>query len=61
MPDTKYANLYEEVEFPMPETFYDDYSTRCDAARTQEMRIDDDMTMTRTSGSWADGTLRSTG
>ena len=45
MPDTKYANLYEDVEFPMPETFYDDYSTRCDAARTQEMRIDDDMTM----------------
>ncbi len=45
MPDTKYLNLYEDVEFPYPETFYDDYATRCDAARTQEMRIDKDMTM----------------
>ena len=45
MPDTKYADLYEDVEFPMPETFYDDYVTRSDAARTQEMRIDRDMTL----------------
>ena len=45
MPDTKYADLYEDVEFPMPETFYDDYATRSDAARTQEMRVDRDMTL----------------
>ena len=45
MPDTKHARLYEDVEFPLPATFYDDYATRCDAARTQEMRIDRDMTM----------------
>ena len=32
---------YEDVEFPLPETFDDDYATRCDAARTQEMRIAD--------------------
>ena len=45
MPDTKYAALYEDVEFPLPETFNDDYATRCDAARTQEMRVDRDMTL----------------
>ncbi len=45
MPDTKYLTLYEDVDFPLPETFYDDYATRCDAARTQEMRIDNDMTL----------------
>lgn len=44
-PDLKYLNLYEDIEFPLPETFYDDYATRCSAARTQEMRIDDDMTL----------------
>ncbi len=45
MPETKYLDLYEDVEFPLPETFYDDYNTRCEAAHTQEMRIDDDMTL----------------
>lgn len=45
MPDLKYLNLYEDVEFPYPDTFNDDYSTRCEPARSQAMRIDDDMTM----------------
>lgn len=45
MPEPKYLDLYEDVEFPFPETFYDDYSTRCEAAHNQEMRIDDDMTL----------------
>ncbi len=45
MPEPKYLDLYENVDFPLPETFYDDYATRCDAARTQEMRIEDDMTL----------------
>ena len=44
MPDLKYTNLYEDVNFPMPETFYDDYSTRCEAARTQKMSVIKDMT-----------------
>ena len=43
MPESKYLDLYEDIEFPYPETFYDDYNTRCEAARTQEMRIDNDM------------------
>ncbi|MDR0715017.1 MAG: sulfatase [Bacteroidales bacterium] len=45
MPDVKYLNLYEDVEFPCPETFEDDYSTRCTAAASQEMTIAGDMTL----------------
>ena len=37
--------MYEDVEFPYPETFNDDYITRCDAARSQRMRIAEDMTL----------------
>jgi len=39
MPNTKYLTLYDEVEIPLPETFDDDYNTRSDAARQQEMMI----------------------
>lgn len=45
MPETKYMDLYEDVEFPYPATFNDNYATRCAAAPTQEMRIDNDMTL----------------
>ncbi|QIK61503.1 sulfatase [Dysgonomonas sp. HDW5A] len=44
MPEAKYYDLYEDVEFPKPETFYDDYESRCSAARTQDMTIDKTMT-----------------
>ncbi|OAV66803.1 Arylsulfatase [Bacteroidales bacterium Barb6] len=46
MPEGKYLDLYEDVEFPYPETFNDDYSTRCAAARSQEMTIADEMNLT---------------
>jgi arylsulfatase A-like enzyme len=39
MPDGKYLDLYEETEFPYPETFDDDYSGRCSAAGSQEMTV----------------------
>lgn len=45
LPETKYLNLYEDVEFPLPETFYDDYATRSEAAHTQDMNIKNTMTM----------------
>lgn len=45
MPDFKYLDLYEDVEFPMPETFYDDYATRGAATSEQRMRIDENMSM----------------
>ena len=42
MPEQKYLNLYDDVEFPYPETLFDDYEGR-DAAATQEMTIDKHM------------------
>jgi arylsulfatase A-like enzyme len=45
MPEEKYLDLYNDVEFPYPETFYDDYATRCSAAASQEMSIAKDMTL----------------
>ena len=45
MPEEKYFGLYGDVEFPLPKTFWDDYATRGSAARTQKMRIDDDLRM----------------
>ncbi len=45
MPALQYLTLYEDVEFPMPANFYDDYATRGSAAHTQQMSVDKDMTM----------------
>lgn len=39
MPDIKHLSMYDNVDIPVPETFYDDYKTRSDAARQQEMTI----------------------
>ena len=41
MPDSKHFDMFKDVKFPVPETFYDDYKTRSAAAREQDMRIDD--------------------
>ncbi|MBR3009744.1 MAG: sulfatase [Prevotella sp.] len=42
-PDVKYLGMYDNTEFPLPETMWDDYSTRGSAAHTQKMSIDKDM------------------
>lgn len=42
MPEPKYLNFYDDVEFPYPETLFDDYEGR-EAASTQEMSIAKDM------------------
>lgn len=42
-PSAKYANLYDDVEIPEPDTFYDDYANRSQAAVEAKMRIDRDM------------------
>lgn len=42
MPAPEDFGLYDTVEFPIPETFFDDYNTR-EAASKQEMSIDKDM------------------
>lgn len=44
MPDSKYLNLYEDITFPKPSTFNDNYETRCSPAHTQDMSIDKTMT-----------------
>jgi len=43
-PDKKHAKMYEDVEIPEPETFNDDYKTRSDAARQQEMTVEHHLT-----------------
>ena len=43
-PDAKHASLYADVDIPEPETFNDDYRTRCDAAREARMTIERHLT-----------------
>jgi arylsulfatase A-like enzyme len=43
-PDEKHAHMYDNVEFPEPVTFNDDYATRSPAATEATMRIDRDLT-----------------
>ncbi|WP_246066845.1 sulfatase family protein [Paenibacillus koleovorans] len=42
-PDAKHMHMYEDVDIPEPETFYDDYEGRSEAVREAKMRIDRDM------------------
>ncbi|HYW94607.1 MAG TPA: sulfatase, partial [Bacteroidales bacterium] len=44
LPDTTDLYLYEDETIPMPGNFFDDYSNRGTAAKTQEMRVDEVMT-----------------
>ena len=41
MPNSKYLGAFDDKELPIPETLFDDYDTRTDAAKTADMRIDD--------------------
>lgn len=43
MPEEKYYHLFDSVQFPVPANYFDDYSTRTTAARSQEMEIARDM------------------
>ncbi len=43
MPGPNYLNKYDTVDFPIPETFFDDYASRGAAAYEQEMEIADDL------------------
>ncbi len=45
MPGPDYLNKYDTVEFPLPQTFFDDYSTRGASAHDQKMKISDDLLM----------------
>lgn len=39
-PPVKYLHLFDEIEFPEPETLFDDYTGRSKAVRDQDMTID---------------------
>lgn len=43
MPEEKYIGLYEDVEFPLPVNFWDDYEGRGVAAKQQKMTISKDL------------------
>lgn len=43
LPDTTHLGMYDNVEFPLPETYYDNYEGRGIAARIQKMSIARDM------------------
>lgn len=42
-PDEKHKHLYEDIEIPEPDNFYDNYETRSDAAVDARIRIDRDL------------------
>ncbi|MCU6710583.1 sulfatase [Paenibacillus sp. J5C_2022] len=46
VPNPKDQHLYDDIDIPEPETFYDDYATRSRAAREAKMRVDRDLTFT---------------
>ncbi|MCF7859543.1 MAG: sulfatase [Candidatus Cloacimonetes bacterium] len=54
-PDEKHAKLYENETISEPETFNDDYSTRSDAARLQEMTIAKHLTVADVKKPYPDG------
>jgi arylsulfatase A-like enzyme len=45
MPDKKHIDMYNEKDFPLPSTFYDDYKTRSEAAKEQRMEVARDLTL----------------
>lgn len=45
LPESQHLDLYEDIVFPQPETFRDDYATRCSPARTQDMTVAHTLTM----------------
>ena len=49
-PDAKHADMYADADIPKPETFDDDYATRCEAARHQAMTIEHDLAPSDTKG-----------
>ncbi|MFC2142083.1 sulfatase [Acidobacteriota bacterium] len=42
-PAVRHLTMYDDTAFPEPETLFDDYATRSDAAREQEMTLRDHM------------------
>ncbi len=45
-PDAKHADMYKGALIPLPDTFFDEYTTRSDAARQTEMTIEKHLRVT---------------
>ena len=45
MPSLKHISLFEDREFPIPESFFDDYKTRTETAGKNELSISKNMSM----------------
>jgi arylsulfatase A-like enzyme len=43
MPNLKHLELFNDIDLPVPDNFFDDYSTRSAAAREQEMEVVSDL------------------
>jgi arylsulfatase A-like enzyme len=41
IPDTKHLTMYEDIDIPLPPTFFDDYKSRIATAGSQDMKIVD--------------------
>ena len=40
--DDKHRDMYKDVDIPLPETFFDDYENRSEAAKRAKMRVESD-------------------
>jgi len=60
MPEEKYLSLFDSVAIPEPLTLFDDYATRSDASRQQQMRIADDMDLAYDLKVWEAGSASDT-
>jgi arylsulfatase A-like enzyme len=54
-PAPRHANLYDDVDIPLPDTFFDDYEGRASAARNARMRVARDLNVTDVKGTPPDG------
>jgi len=39
MPDIKHLTMFDNIDVPMPKTFFDNYETRSNAAKQQDMQV----------------------
>ena len=39
MPDIKHLTMYDSIDIPIPKTFFDNYDTRSNAAKQQDMKV----------------------
>jgi len=52
--DEKHASMYDKDSIPLPDTLFDDYSTRCRGASEQNMKILDNLTVRDVKSEWSD-------